>query len=336
MACTIQCHCLYYVRSIKRLKHSRIREITTYPASSSSWLPLPNVSMDINSIYLTTQCNATSFPWNMLLMISPFVQARMRSQPHITPISLMWWMVHGDVPSLEGYAHKSNGCCFKDGPLSFNVHLPRCTMEYLIMAHEGGWRIIKHAHFTKRCGLSWFLRASKGMVYVLSMDKIWSSRYCPHVVHFYLNHMGGHGLFVKELSIPEKAATNLSAEQINAGYDFIEEYGPLGSANNQNLRWSDLQRSDPSSPLYGWPQGKIKEALHNLTAGKALAQLIDSYPITLHDIDNSILLNIIAPAIHTATDKGLLLAGVTGIGARGLNIQFHLRIRMSCYIGQYQ
>ena len=131
--------------------------------------------------------------------------------------------------------------------------------------------------------------------------------------------MGGHGLFVKELSIPEKAITNLSAEQINAGYGFIEQFGPLGSANNQNLRWSDLQRSDPSSPLYGWPQGKIQEALHNLTSGKAPAQLIDSYPITLHDIDNSILLNIIAPATHTATDKGILLAGVSGIGAQGFN-----------------
>ena len=37
--------------------------------------------------------------------------------------------VQGDVPTLEGYNHNINGCCFKDGPMAFNVSLPHCTME---------------------------------------------------------------------------------------------------------------------------------------------------------------------------------------------------------------
>ena len=238
--------------------------------------------------------------------------------------------VQGDVPSLDGYAHNSSGCRFKDGPTAFNVSLPHCSMEYLIMEHEGGWRIVKHAHFKKRCGPFFgFSRHPRARCMYSQWIRSGQADTVPHVVHFYLKHMGGHGLFVKELSIPEKAVANLSAEQINAGYDFIEQYGPY-------LRWSDLQRSDPSSPLYGWPQGMIKEALHNLTSGKALAQLIDSYPITLHDIDNSILLNIIAPAIHTATDKGLLLAGSYWNWCPGIQQTYYRTNRMSCATGHHQ
>ena len=47
-----------------------------------------------------------------------------------------------------------DGRCFREGPLSFNLALPQRTMEDLVIPNDGGWKVIKHAHFKKRCGLS--------------------------------------------------------------------------------------------------------------------------------------------------------------------------------------
>ena len=95
-------------------------------ASSTSWLPLPNVSMDINSTYLTMLVQRNELPLEYGFDDLPIRTSKdEESRPHITPISLMVVDVQGDVPSLEGYTHKSNGCCFKDGPLAFNVSLLR-------------------------------------------------------------------------------------------------------------------------------------------------------------------------------------------------------------------
>ena len=58
----------------------------------------------------------------------------------------------------------------------------------------------------------------------------------------------------------------------------------MGTDQNQNVEWSELERSNPDSPLYGWNAGVIKESLSNLTRGKACAVAQGAFPLTLRDV----------------------------------------------------
>ena len=198
---------------------------------------------------------------------------------------------------------------------SLKGHLQPCTTEYLLIVDGTSWKAIKHLHFHIRAPVMRLMQTFVGNLKVLDVKKINSPRHTPHVIHYLMTHMGGSGLFRKELQIIEKPNKGyMTAEQINRGYDFIQEHGPKGTSQNQNMRWADVQRHDATSPIYGWTAGLIKEALHNLTAGKSLAQLIDKYPVSLHDVKNFVLLRVLQPVLARASDTGLLLVGVSGLG----------------------
>ena len=175
--------------------------------------------------------------------------------------------------------------------------------------------LIKHWTFNLRAPFQRVQDACVGKLFMFDMNKVPSNRHSGHIVQYMFANLGGSGILNKELKVLEKLSKNhMTVRQINLAYDFISEHGPRGTAQNQHMHWADLQRHDAASPLYGWSAGSIKEALRNVTVGRSLAQEVYNFPLTLKDIRNWTLLNIVAPVLYNAREFGLLLVGVTGMG----------------------
>ena len=221
----------------------------------------------------------------------------------------------GDPPSMEELVNTLSTSEPLPTPWNLKGVIPPCTKEHVLITEGDTWLAIKHMHFHNRASVIKLQEVCLGTLKVLDSRKISSPKHTPQIVHYLMANMGGIGVFKKELQIIEKQPKmQMSSEQINRGYDHIQDHGPKGSSQNQNMRWADIQRHDPTSPIYNWPAGLIKEALHNLTTGKSLAQVIDKFPITLYDIKNWVLTQVLKPVMPRLSDTGLLLVGVSGIG----------------------
>ena len=58
----------------------------------------------------------------------------------------------------------------------------------------------------------------------------------------------------------------------------------------------------------------MKEACHNLASGKVLAQTCTTYPISLYELKNWLLLGVVGPCLRSCLAHGILFLGATGIG----------------------
>ena len=73
-------------------------------------------------------------------------------------------------------------------------------------------------------------------------------------------------------------------EEIDAGFDYIEEFAPRSHAKNAQLRWITKQSHDIDSPVFGWPAGTIKDAISSNRNESNLAKTQINYPICLGDL----------------------------------------------------
>ena len=75
-------------------------------------------------------------------------------------------------------------------------------------------------------------------------------------------------------------ATELKTEdELDVGFDFIEEECPRTNERLAKTRWVEKQLNKPSSPIYGWNRGLIQEAVRHLDAQRALATTTRYYPL---------------------------------------------------------
>ena len=105
----------------------------------------------------------------------------------------------------------------------------------------------------------------------------------------------------------------MTASEVQAGFDFIEQEAPRTSAKNAALRWITTQLNDRDSPIFGWKEGLVKEAVRNLQTEQNLAKVQTYYPITLADVAGWVL-DIVEQVVPTLLSKSLLLVGEPGIG----------------------
>ena len=78
----------------------------------------------------------------------------------------------------------------------------------------------------------------------------------------------------------------LSPEQVDAGYDYIEKYGPRTQAKNAFGRFikKHLANNSPTNPLAGFTRLEILDALKNRRAQGEHASVQENYPLTLQDV----------------------------------------------------
>ena len=132
----------------------------------------------------------------------------------------------------------------------------------------------------------------------------------------YLWHrLGGFQVHVWSfLDSENKKAKDLeSADQINLGYDWIEENAPKQKSSCKQLRWIDIERQRPESPVYGWTAGRISNSIHTLRESGQQADTEEYYPLCFGHIEPWFQ-EILKEWLHALNDATLLLLGIEGMG----------------------
>lgn len=80
------------------------------------------------------------------------------------------------------------------------------------------------------------------------------------------------------------------------------------------MEWTDDQIHAPGGPLEGWPEGKVKEALHNYYRGRQNAKTLECWPFTLRSFAPWFLGDILAKAIPTMRQHAVTWIGKTRVG----------------------
>ena len=111
--------------------------------------------------------------------------------------------------------------------------------------------------------------------------------------------------------------SNLSEEGIDIGFDDREENGPRTPDANKQLRWIAKQQITEGSPVKDWPERLIKEALRNLMSDGVLALPVDEFPLTLVDVDPTVL-NILEKFFPHFNEKALGMHGVPNVGGNSV------------------
>ena len=200
-------------------------------------------------------------------------------------------------------------------PTDFQLRNPLPPRKLQAISTNIGGRpaLIRHFILEQRTSLTMLRSALRGDIYILDCSKIPSRRHISFYLQYIMEGLPGHGCYIREL-VPLQKGPLRTAAEIDMVFDFIRDHGPLGSADNQNLRWIEKQRNDPESPLFQYPQSVLKEALHNLSSGKALAGAVSGYPITLKDAHNWVLEDIVQPLLKSASQFSAILLGPAGLG----------------------
>eukprot|EP00971_Amphidinium_carterae_P286545 5688928-Amphidinium_carterae.1 len=73
--------------------------------------------------------------------------------------------------------------------------------------------------------------------------------------------------------------------------------------------WADKQTRNEASPIYGWPVPQVLFALPNIRAAVGLAKRITTYPLTLKDMSNWTLLNVVQAIIPNSRQNATIYVG---------------------------
>ena len=211
-------------------------------------------------------------------------------------------------------------------PLAFKEPVSQVDIQYVhIHEDDGSNTLVKHIYVGSskvRKLTSQLVSASHGPIYCLDVSKITARRLTPQIVQYLLIGLGGIGLYKFELQLPE--VKNLKAlcsdAQIDNAYDYIQENAPMSSCNNAILRWITKQKNNPESPVFTWAPVQIEKAITNLIHGKALCQVLVTYPLSLVDFKNWVVQDVLIPCIGYSLQHCIFFAGVSGIGPTGFAV----------------
>ncbi|CAE7830488.1 unnamed protein product [Symbiodinium necroappetens] len=129
-----------------------------------------------------------------------------------------------------------------------------------------------------------------------------------------MDRMGGRQLrhwiikprFEKKLTIDQ--------QQREEGYQFIRDFGPKANNCNQFMEWTDEQIHTPGGKIENWPEGKVKEALHNYMRGRQNAKTLEFWPFTLKSFTPWFLDSVLTKMIPTMRQHSITWLGRTRTG----------------------
>lgn len=92
--------------------------------------------------------------------------------------------------------------------------------------------------------------------------------------------MGGFQVHFWRFSGGSGAANELEpTPAVNAGYDYIEKFAPVQRSGCKQLRWVDIERQRPESPIFGWTTGRINSAIASIRESGQQAETEQDYPL---------------------------------------------------------
>ena len=110
---------------------------------------------------------------------------------------------------------------------------------------------------------------------------------------------------------------------IDDGFDYIERTAPLSTTGTAYFRWfaKSLQKDRvPPSPIAGWNEMLVNRAVDNLRKGGCLAKTRTTYPLTLTDVDPTVLRYVLQELLPLMRRKSLILIGEARFGKTPLAI----------------
>ena len=105
----------------------------------------------------------------------------------------------------------------------------------------------------------------------------------------------------------------LSKGDTERGFAFIESEAPRTNFKNAALMWITIQENDPTSPVFGWPTAKVREAVANLKAEASLARTQYDYPLCFYNLA-PYFQRIVTEVLPSLLDKFLVFWGEPGVG----------------------
>ena len=84
--------------------------------------------------------------------------------------------------------------------------------------------------------------------------------------------------------------------------------------NNQWTEWAEIQINCEDSPIFGWSAGLVKESLKGYASGNVFVQPTENFYLTLHDLANWFLEDVLIPLLSHVKNKTLVLLGLAGKG----------------------
>eukprot|EP00971_Amphidinium_carterae_P091159 1804377-Amphidinium_carterae.1 len=181
---------------------------------------------------------------------------------------------------------------------------------------NGKFSLIKMLRFKSRVKHNKLSDILTGTLLFIDQPKLPSVRTTPLVLQHLLTNMGGEALVNRELAVTDPATkkNHRTDAQIDAGYEYMNAKGPVCTAQNQHMCWADKKVRDETCPIYGWPVQQVLAALSNIRSAVGLAKKITSYPLSLKDMSNWTLLNIVRAILPDVKQNATLFVGPTGIG----------------------
>ena len=185
------------------------------------------------------------------------------------------------------------------------------TMDISILARDGKTTIMKHLHFDKAVKPQVARAMATGIPLQLAPTGAHPKDLMKAMLYMTERMTGTHLLHD---TFANMAATELKTEdELDVGFDFIEEECPRTNERLAKTRWVEKQLNKPSSPIYGWNRGLIQEAVRHLDAQGALATTTRYYPLCYMDFAPwfKVILDDIVP---TLLSNSVLFLGKAGFG----------------------
>lgn len=107
---------------------------------------------------------------------------------------------------------------------------------------------------------------------------------------------------------------NPDAREIDAGIEYINKRAPNGTGQNQQLKWILTELMDPTSPIFGWPRGIVKEACSNKAKNRTQMDQETWFALLIFDLKAIFVLGILPLICPYLATFGLLLVGMPGVG----------------------
>ena len=125
--------------------------------------------------------------------------------------------------------------------------------------------------------------------------------------------LGGFQILFSKWAVGEEESV-LSDDKRAAGYEYVRKHGPNSNNSGEWVEWADRKTHDEASPVYGWPEAKIKEFLAARHRGKQTAKTLLNFFTTYKDLKPWVCQNIMKPIAATHNELGVVWIGVTQCG----------------------
>eukprot|EP00971_Amphidinium_carterae_P001549 30849-Amphidinium_carterae.1 len=192
-------------------------------------------------------------------------------------------------------------------PLGFLDHLVNVEVQYYVTPDEEdphAWTLIKHIINKGRVLLKRVNSVCTGELHVIDSKKIGASKHAGLVLQYLLDMIAIEKVacYTLQLAPPKyrkkNGESNLkSDEEIDAGFHWIAVDAPKSTSNNEHLIWLEKQKNNVASPVHGWKDTLVLQAIQNLINNRSLAHKVDDHPLTLFDLSPWALKKLVAPCL---------------------------------------